>query len=333
MEQSLVTAIEQMYNCRVTRLRARHTVWHCETNRGTWIIKGYDDFPQAAWVTRLATLLHERGFTNVIRYVPTIQNVPVFKWNDRYMTAMEYMPGRNGSYFHRTDIIRAIQTLAHFHLFSSNIPYGPPPEIGIPLLTKWEKRLEDFQNVCTRLENQELPRTRLTQLVQLNASPIQEEANYVLMIARNSLLTQDYKEALRDQRISHKDLASHNFLIHNEHTSLIDFDTAGYDTPIVDLVQLLNRALVLQYWDMDVFEQAISAYRAIRPLTEQQVALIFLLIRFPDNFLREVNGVYDSGLNPHISRVEYYVSILLKGKKRRASFFSGYERFLYQASR
>ena len=328
MERSLTAAIEHMYNCRVIRLKACRTVWLCDTTRGTWIIKGYDDFAESAWVTRLSALLHGRGFTRTVRYIPTIQHVPVFKWNDRYMTAMEYLPGRSGSYFHRTDIMDAVRTLAHFHLLSSSIPYGPPVKPGVPLLTKWQNRLESFQNICTRLENRELPPTRLTELIWANASYIQDEAAYVLDIARRSILSREYEQALGEQWIAHKDLASHNFLLHNEHTSLIDLDTAEYDTPLADLVQLLNRALVLQYWNMDVFEQAISAYREIRPLTEEQVALVFLLTRFPDNFLREVTGVYDSGLHPHTNRVQHYVTILLKGRESRNAFFSGYEHFL-----
>lgn len=329
MDEELIASIEKMYRCRVIRLRPKRTVWLCDTNRGNWVIKGYDDFNQAAWVTHLSHTLHQRGFRDVVRYILTIQNVPVFKWKDYYMTAMERIPGREGSYFNKADILHSLTKLAEFHLHSMFIPGGPPPEKGVPLLVKWEDRYRSFLHIHSQIQNSENRQSRLAQLIQSGAPAILKEAEYVLDVARRSLLTGEYTASLYQQHIAHKDLASHNFLLSGRRSFLIDLDTAAYDTPLVDIIQLISRALVLQGWGLSIFTEAIEAYRSIRPLSDTQVALIFLLLRFPDNFMREVTGVFEKRKNFQASRVEQYLAIIMKNWQHRERFFAGYEHFLY----
>jgi CotS family spore coat protein len=332
MSQELAAAIEKMYRCRVMRLKPKRTVWLCDTNLGSWVVKGYPDFQKAAWVTHLSHTLHQRGFHNVVRYVPTIQEVPVFKWNGEYMTVMERIPGKEGSYFHKSDIFHALRTLAFFHLHSAYIPGGPLPEEGVPLIMKWKKRYETFLTIYQHIQSGKVAPSRLTKMIQNGAPTILREASYVLDIAQKSDLAAEYTRSLYDQHVAHKDLASHNFLFNPTQQSIIDLDTAAYDTPLVDIVQLISRALVLQEWNLDIFSEAIEAYQQIRPLSEAQVALIFLLLRYPDNFMREVNGVFEKQRNFQASRTEYYLAIIMKNWQQRKRFFAGYEHFLYHRS-
>lgn len=329
MDRELIAAIEKMYHCRVIRLRPKRAVWLCDTDRGNWVIKGYDDFAQAAWVTHLSRTLHQRGFRDVVRYIPTIQNVPIFKWKEDYMTAMERIPGREGSYFNKVDILHSLEKLAEFHLHSTFIPGGPPPEEGIPLLVKWENRYRSFLDIHSQIQNSDTRQSRLTQLVQSGAPTILREAEYVLDVAKRSALAEEYVASFHQHHVAHKDLASHNFLLSGTHSSIIDLDTAAYDTPLVDIIQLISRALVLQGWSLSAFTEAIEAYRSVRPLSDAQVALIFLLLRFPDNFMREVTGVFEKRKNFQASRVEQYLAIIMKNWKRRERFFAGYEHFFY----
>lgn len=329
MSQELAAAIENIYHCRVLRCKPKRTVWLCDTDRGNWVVKGYDDFNKAAWVTHLSHTLHQRGFTDVVQYVPTIQHVPVFKWHDQYMTAMKRLPGREGSFFQRNDIVHSLTKLAEFHLYSAHIAGGPPPEQDVPLIVKWEKRYQSFLQIYHQVLNGDARHNRLAHLVRNGAPAILREADYVLDVARNSSLPAEYNRSLYQQHVTHKDVASHNFLLSGTRTSIIDLDTAAYDTPLVDIIQLINRALVLQEWKLSVFSEAIEAYQRIRPLSEEQVALIFLMLRFPDNFMREVTGVFEKRRNYQASRVEYYLSIIMKNWGRRERFFKGYEHFLY----
>jgi CotS family spore coat protein len=329
MDHTLPSIIEQMYMCRVMRIRPKRTVWMCETDKGHWTLKGYETFDKAAWVTQLSGLLHARGFHDVVRYVNTIQEVPVFKWNGKYMTAMEKIPGREGRYFHRHDIIHSLQTLARFHSYSKGISEGPAPRLDeVPLLAKWKKRRDQFEEIVRGL--QVTPqKNRLGKLILSASSSILNEADYTLQVAGASSLTWEYQLALMRQQIVHKDLASHNFIIGTARKAIIDLDTAAYDTPLVDIVQLISRALVQQGWDANLFYSAIEAYREIQPLTDSQVALIYLLLRFPDNFMREVNGLFERRKYFYSSRVESYISLIMRHWDNRQRFFDGYEHFIY----
>jgi CotS family spore coat protein len=329
MSQELAAAIEKIFNCRVIHLKSKRTVWLCDTDRGGWVIKGYNDFQKAAWVTHLSHTLHQRGFHDTVRYIPTIQNVPVFKWKDSYMTAMERLPGREGSYFHKNDIIHSLKKLAEFHLHSIYIPGGPFPEAGVPLISKWEKRYKSFYDIYQQIQNGHIQQNRLTHLIQNNAPSILQEAMYTLNIARKSAIAAEYTNSLYQHHVAHKDVASHNFLLSAARQTIIDLDTAHYDTPLTDIIQLISRALILQEWNLSVFTEAIEAYRQIRPLSDEQVALIFLLLRFPDNFMREVTGVFEKRKSYQENQVEYYLTVIMKNWHRRERFFDGYEHFIY----
>src|SRR5699024_1630134 len=124
-------------------------------------------------------------------------------------------------------------------------------------------------------------------------------------IANRSPLGEEYERALEARVVAHRDLASHNFLV-GEKTYLIDYDTAIYDTPLVDLVQMIDRTMDQQKWNFDCFYQMMGQYQLSYPLTEQQCALVYLLLRYPDNLMREIIGLYEGNQRFISKKIDVY---------------------------
>jgi CotS family spore coat protein len=327
--QDFISRVEKAYGLKVSGLTKKQVVLIGNSNKGSVVIKGYRNSKRAHWVTHLSRTLLSRGMEDITEYLYTRDGFPYFTWKDTTYTVMRKEAGRSASYFNRQDILIAARTLAWFHKNSTYIEGGPQPDPNVPLLSKWSMRAKRFQEIVSEIKSAGQA-GRLERLIQTASNSILREARYAYIIAGRSSLTAEYNRSISKLHVIHRDLASHNFIIGKSgRATVIDLDTAAYDTPIVDLSQFVSRVMVQQEWDLGLFDAIINAYGAIRPLSDQDAALIFLLLRFPDNYLREVCGLYDRKKGFRASRVEYYLSLIMRHWEKRREFFSGYEYFLY----
>ncbi|MGE5703288.1 MAG: serine kinase, partial [Clostridia bacterium] len=125
------------------------------------------------------------------------------------------------------------------------------------------------------------------------AKEVRQDAQQVLEKLYKTPLFSEMDQSIIDGTLAHRDVASHNFLITQSGSCyLIDLDTVDYDIQLVDLVQLMSRMLLMQGYRFDSFMEAIEAYTKVKPLSDAQIWMVFQMLRYPDNVLREVTGVY-----------------------------------------
>lgn len=112
----------------------------------------------------------------------------------------------------------------------------------------------------------------------------------------------------------HRDLAPHN-LLHDDKQgfTFIDFDHAGIDDPIGDLVQVCNHSLFLSNVSDDDFCKLIESYNTANPLPEARIRLIHKLFEWPDVAIRTVVEWVRQGC-PAVKRKRLRVAI---AKERR----------------
>lgn len=90
--------------------------------------------------------------------------------------------------------------------------------------------------------------------------------------------------------LCHRDLAPHNMLWHAAAwpVSLIDFDHAGWDDPLLDLMQLSNHTFYVCDPGAGHFLDVVDVYRRSAPLSADREAFLWQLLRFPDVLIRTV---------------------------------------------
>ncbi|GAA4705308.1 phosphotransferase [Brevibacillus fulvus] len=293
MEKTLFTGLQKAYRCRIYGLKARRNVYIAKTDRGVWIIKGYRQREKAEWVTQLSDQLFDNGFYHTVHYVTHSGGQKVLPLGNRYYTVMKEIPGREASFVTLTDVRKAATALARFHLAAEGFPASHEMLAGkIPLLDKWEDRIRYFEKITAAIARRG-PQNRLEQVILAMAKETRENSWDVLNHAGALPLKAEMDQAVTKGTLAHRDLASHNFLIDAEGVSyLIDLDTVASDMQLVDLVQFFGRMLLLQGYAVSAFQEAMEAYTKLKPLSDSQIWTIHQLLRFPDNFLREVAGLY-----------------------------------------
>lgn len=258
-----------------------------------WIVKGYKEREKAFWVTQLAHLLHEQGFHRTVHYVSTDEGQQVFLYEGRYYTVMKTIEGREANYASVYDVKKAATSLAQFHQAAQAIPFVPESYTGNPpIFDKWEDRLQHFERISHKIASRG-PVNRMEHLIVQMTDEMKRDASLALQQMKQQPFDEEMYQAFSQGTLAHRDVASHNFLITQRgNCYLIDLDTVHSDMQLVDLAQFMSRMLLLQGYQMNAFIDAIHAYSKTKPLSDQQMKLLLTMLRYPDNFLREVTGLY-----------------------------------------
>ncbi|WP_134700041.1 phosphotransferase [Ammoniphilus sp. YIM 78166] len=329
MEYDWIHLFQHEWRCQVKSVKGLRKAFYLETDRGNVYVKSYTSAAKAAWVVSLSQQMREKGLHQVLDYVYTAGGLPYLPYKGKYYVAIRSIRGRVATYANREDVLAAIRCLGDFHYHARGISGGPMSRTtSTPLLDKWEDRSGRFASIVRKLKRNRYGGSLEKKIIGF-APLIVSEAESVMDLARRSPLLKEYQKALKEQTISHRDLASHNFIV-GQNTTLIDYDTAMYDTQLVDVIQMLNRVLDEQAWDSQVFGTMMNEYQRRMPFTDTQMALSYLLLRYPDNFMREVVGLYEGRLNFIPQKIEGYLTMIMKNWQERASFFRGFRHFFHE---
>ncbi|MBO8163846.1 MAG: phosphotransferase [Brevibacillus sp.] len=294
MNEDFLTAIQKAFGCQILGVKPRRNVLFLRTDRGNWVVKEYRDLQKAQWVTHMSQVLFGNGFTRTVSYQSSKDGELVFPYGDRFYTVMKEINGREAKYTSVYDVMQAARTLAHFHCAARGLPpFSQPLGCRPPLLEKWETRLADFIRITDRIHVRG-PVNRLEAVIQHVARDVIQDAREVLDQSRHMPMITEMHRAMQEGTIAHRDVASHNFLLTpGNECYLIDLDTAYFDMQLVDLVQFLGRLMLMQEYRIGVFIEVLNTYSRVIPLNEHQIRMIYRLMRYPENILREVTGVYN----------------------------------------
>lgn len=327
MSEALLSILEGEYRCQIYGVKPKRNVFQVRTNRGVWIVKGYKEREKAYWVTQLARILHEQGFFRTVQYVSTNEREQVIPFGQRYYTVMKAIDGQEANYATLYDVKKAATSLAQFHQAAQGIPFVFEDDRGIPpIFDKWESRSDHFEQIMSKIGSRG-PGSRFEQLIWQLSKEMQRDAYDSLEQMRELPFGAELYQAYLNGTLAHRDVASHNFLITGRgNCYLIDLDTVHSDMQLVDLAQFMSRMLLLQGYQMNSFIDAIHAYTRIQSLSDGQIKMLVTMLQYPDNFLREVTGVYAKRPGYRIRGVTQLLLL-----KRR--FLSERRRFLKQANR
>jgi CotS family spore coat protein len=333
MNKDLIPSLEKAFRCHVYAVKPKRNVHLLKTDRGYWILKGYKNEEKANWVTQLSQALRQKGFLHTVQYVSDAGGAKVFPYGDRYYTIMKMIDGKEADNSALYDVKKSAATLAHFHLAAQGfpVPYTYAYEGTPALLDKWESRLEHFERITWSIERNG-PQNRLESLIQQMKGQIISDGQQLLQQAYKLPLTAEMYNALERGTLAHRDVASHNFLLTQRgNCYLIDLDTVGHDLQLFDLVQLMSRMLLMQDYRLESFVEAIEAYSKINLLSDTQVWTVHQMLRYPDNVLREITGLYGSRPGYHLRGVLQLVQMEARLQHKRSEFLKAGEK-IFQRS-
>ena len=238
--------------------------------------------------------LFNNGFTNIDRYICTLDNEPFFTYENGLYTMTDFIEGRESSFDSDSDVQKASLLLAQLHKASRGYiakdGIKVQDELG-KLPVYFLKRLEDIKKLRKQARKGKSKFDHLfleyaDYFCKMGENAINElqNSNYEQLAARTG------KEGL----FCHHDYTHHNIIVSENKISVINFDYCCLELKIYDIANLIRRKMRKCNWDIDKAEMIINAYSACDPLDSDDMAVMRLILMFPQKFWRVVNRYYNS---------------------------------------
>jgi CotS family spore coat protein len=255
--------------------------WLVTGGNGKWLAKPIRDMKQSIWWVDIEQNLRKRNFHAFPK------SILIDNW-----LLSSYIDGDSVSYKNKEMGVPLMRTLATFHLAGQKLDMPPPTQAAYLLSDRLYERLNNFYHHLTQRNHYRYDK-KLYFLSRYG--PIfYQHAHQAYQKICSMRLASFAQLARKKQMLSHRDLASHNWMVDKQkNVWLIDFETAAYDLQIGDVWQICARLLNEHQWDVDLFQTLIQTYHSLNPLTKWERQALSTLCQFPNEFLRETIGILE----------------------------------------
>ncbi len=238
--------------------------------------------------------LVRNGFTEVDRYLCTLDGLPYFSVDNGCYTLTDFIDGRESSFDSDDDVRRAATVLASLHEASRGfiVPDGckVQDELG-KLPGYFGKRLEDIKKMRKQAKK---GKGRFDQLFLEYVdyfSELGENAAAELALSGYGKLVESTRE---EATLCHHDYTHHNIIMNAEKVTVTNFDYCCFELKIYDIANFIRRKMRKCDWDISKTELILHSYNSVKPLSSEELAVMKIILQFPQKFWRVVNRYYNS---------------------------------------
>jgi CotS family spore coat protein len=246
------------------------------------------------FIDGLKKYLNRNGFHNTDGYITTKQgSIGVPDDPTRYVLS-EFIPGRECDFFDSQDITAAAYLLAEFHNASEGYvqPGNAYMQNYLGLTPKWyAKKIKEFKRIKNRASDR---KTMFDSLLMENADYFLDRSETALAKLKQSRYRELVKKAQERHPVCHNDFSYYSILCSDKGMYLINFDSCRYELCIFDLADFLVRRMRKCNWDISEAKRILKIYDSVRPLSDDELQLLKIIITFPEKLCKTVNRYYNS---------------------------------------
>lgn len=238
--------------------------------------------------------LASNGFDNIDRYICTLSGEPGFLYNNGCYTLTAFSEGRESNFDSDSDVKRAAVVLADMHKSSKG--YSAPENSKVQddlgkLPGFFAKRLDDIKKMKKQARK---GKSRFDQLFLQYVDyfiELGEKASQELESSDYALITE---KTMKEGLFCHHDYTHHNILMEGEKVIVTNFDYCCYELRVYDIANFIRRKMRKCDWDISKTELIIQSYNSVEALNSEELAVMKIILQFPQKFWRVVNRYYNS---------------------------------------
>ncbi len=258
-------------------------IWKLHSDHGSFCLKRIKKtIPVIHYTTSAQHYLYENGVL-VAEIIPTIDGRLYFEHNGYGFALYEWIEGSD-LYMdtnHKHACI-GMQGLAQFH--KGSLGFIPPSDSRIyDRMGVWP---EHYAKMADHLKRWK--KTASTTKTDFDKVYLKYAYDMILMDDQTCQLIEKscYRDWVKDigefGYLCHQDYGRGNALNTKNGVYILDLDNLAYDLPIRDVRKMLTeRMKTNKTWNWKQFDQLISAYTSILPLTEEQIHLLYIDLLYP----------------------------------------------------
>lgn len=101
------------------------------------------------------------------------------------------------------------------------------------------------------------------------------------------------QQSVDEGRLYHGSYNHHNILFTEHEIAVVNFERAEFGMQIVDLYHFLRKWMEKKGWSVHSGVKMIEEYQKIRPLSDIEAKMLYLLFLFPEKFWKQINFYYN----------------------------------------
>ena len=293
--QGMDREVSEVFGLDVRNLVPYKDTFMIVTSQGRKVIRKIPFSPERLYFVHGAKEhLARNGFSCVDRYLCTLKGEPFFNYDNACYTLADFIDGRECNFDNDLDVKKAAAALAAMHRTSRGYvaPAGCKVQDDLGKLPGYfSKRLDDIRKMKKQAKR---GKGRFDQL-------FLEHVDYFFEIgesATEELNSSGYAglvETTREEGLfCHHDYTHHNIIMEEDKVSLVNFDYCCFELKIYDIANFIRRKMRKCEWDITKTVLIIDSYSAIEPLSPEDMAVLKIVLKFPQKFWRVVNRYYNS---------------------------------------
>lgn len=293
--QGMDREVSEVFGLDVRNLVPYKDTFMIVTSQGRKVIRKMPFSPERLnFVHGAKEHLAKNGFTYVDRYLCTLNGEPFFNFDNSCYTLVDFIDGRECNFDSDLDVKRAAAALAEMHKASRGYvePVGCKVQDDLGKLPGYFlKRLDDIRKMKKQAKR---GKGRFDQL-------FLEHVDYFFEMgesAAEELNSSGYSGLVEMTRAEglfcHHDYTHHNIIMEDDRVSLVNFDYCCFELKIYDIANFIRRKMRKCEWDISKTVLIIDSYNSIEPLSTEDMAVMKIILKFPQKFWRVVNRYYNS---------------------------------------
>ena len=291
MNEKQMELVEQ-YEVEVKNSYRSRGCLHLETDRGLLCVVPYHGSPlRLACELELQKMLYAEGFTNVDLIIPNKEEGLISY--DKYRTPFivkQSFEGRECSLKEEQDLERACRNLGALHKTLAGFQEYQVDKRKTPSIAE---QLNARKLELRRIRNYVKKSGRRTEF-ELTFTACYE--NFYEEAEAAAALALSEEEAIGKQGygICHGAYHQHNILMLKEGEATLNLGQFHYNQQILDLYNLMRKALEKNHYQSRIFEHGLEGYEKEIRLTEADYKNLKILFSFPEKFWKISNQYYNS---------------------------------------
>lgn len=287
--------IAERYGLEVRGMVPYKDTFMLNTNRGKKILKKMMFSPERIlFIYGAKEHLVKNGFINVDRYIETLYGEPSFEFEGFNYVLNDFIEGRECNFDSDEEARKAAAVLATLH--SASKGYSPSKDSKIQdelgnLTSCFNKRLDDIKKLKKQAKK---GKGRFDHL-------FLEHIDYFIGMGEDAvtgLENSNYAKLVEKARLEgafcHHDYTHHNILYTDDRLWVVNFDYCCFELKVYDLANLIRRKMRKCNWNIDKAKGLIDGYTSVEMLDSDEIAIMKLILLFPQKFWRVVNRYYNS---------------------------------------
>lgn len=300
-EKRLIDYLKHHYDQQVIGVKPVRGVMKIKTEQGTYALKRVDSKDKECWrlIEELST--HLRGKFYIPAPVQTKSGQQMFDGFQHKYVLLPWISAKPLSFRTTSDWIKASRELAVFHQYNKDFS----PVHNYRQLNQAENWSRIWKNAHRHMELYHLAAKWTREPTQTDESWL-EVAGYSMSLLENLIR---YREKLGGNqlirslsefgKVCHGKLRRHHFLMDHQEQQihLVGWDHIVLDNRTTDLAQYLITAY-RRTGSGELLAKILREYQKVTPLVEEEYALIYTRLLYPERLIRVLRSVYEDQTLP-----------------------------------